>query len=51
MVSAAFTFADRGTTFFVERGTRLILPRDRMLAALDVCSNELRIKRLVKILD
>lgn len=50
-VSAVFTFADRGSTIFVGRGTYLILPRDRVLAVRVICSNELRIKRLAKILD
>jgi len=50
-VSAVFTFADRGSTIFVGRGTHLILPRDRVLAVRVICSNEVRIKRLAAILD
>lgn len=50
-ISAVFTFADRGSTIFVGRGTHLILPRDRVLAVRVICSKELRIKRLAKILD
>lgn len=48
-VSAVFTFADRGSTIFVGRGTHLVLPRDRVLAVRVVCSDELRIKRLATI--
>jgi cytidylate kinase len=51
IVSAVFTFADRGSTIFVGRGTHLILPRDRVLAVRVICVNELRIKRLATILD
>jgi len=50
-ISAVFTFADRGSTIFVGRGTHLILPRDRVLAVRVICSIEHRIKRLAKILD
>lgn len=49
--SAVFTFADRGSTIFVGRGTHLILPRDRVLAVRVICSHAHRIKRLAKILD
>jgi len=51
LVSAAFSFAYKGSTVFVGRGTHLILPRDRVLAVRIICSNEHRVERLKNMLD
>jgi cytidylate kinase len=51
LISAAFTFANMGSSIFVGRGAHLILPRDRVLAVRIICSNKHRIERLADILD
>jgi hypothetical protein len=51
LISAVFTFANMGSSIFVGRGAHLILPRDRVLVARIICSDEYRIVRLAGILD
>jgi cytidylate kinase len=51
LIGAVFTFASMGSSIFVGRGAHLILPRDRVLAARIICSDEFRIERLAAILD
>jgi hypothetical protein len=51
LISAVFTFANMGSSIFVGRGAHLILPRDRVLVARIICSDEYRIARLAGILD
>ena len=51
LISSVYTFANLGSSIFVGRGAHLILPRDRVLAARIICSDEYRIARLAGILD
>ena len=51
LISSVYTFANMGSSIFVGRGAHLILPRDRVLAARIICSDEYRIARLAGILD
>jgi hypothetical protein len=51
LIGAVFTFANMGSSIFVGRGTHLILPRERVLAARIICSDGFRIERLAAILD
>ncbi|MGD9361576.1 MAG: cytidylate kinase-like family protein [Desulfobacterales bacterium] len=51
LISSVYTFATMSSSIFVGRGAHLILPRDRVLAARIICSDEYRIARLASILD
>jgi cytidylate kinase len=51
IIAAVYTFSDMGNTIFVGRGIHLILPRDRVLAARIICSDDYRIHRLAEMLD
>jgi cytidylate kinase len=51
LISAVYTFANMGSGIFVGRGAHLILPRDRVLAARIICSDQYRVNRLACILD
>ena len=51
LFETVLSIASIESTIFVGRGTHLILPRERVLAVRLICSDELRIDRLVNMMD
>jgi len=51
LASAVYSLAAIGSTIFVGRGTHLILPRERVLAARFICSDAYRVERLASLLN
>ena len=51
LISCVLSLASMEPTIFVGRGAHLIMPRDRLLSVLFICSDKHRIKRLARVLE